>query len=200
MEHDAIGSRTLDGFCAEVRTRYAATWPPPETVLVQEFFAYFGGAGHMGSFENLARFCSGIGIDVSTAALPDEMRGCNYWHAGRRAIAVAHGPAFIISGEHTVFHELRELLEYVFQEVGHPTIPVTALEAQAEAFAVHARMTVVVETSTYLLDRAQSLRSPWRRLCAFGLVGLGAVAALVGCALVSQLEDRLDTQRSTVPT
>ena len=199
MEHDAIGSRTLDGFCAEVRTRYAATWPPPETVLVQEFFAHFG-AAHMGSFETLARFCSGIGIDVSTAALPDDMRGCNYRHAGRRAIVVAHGPAFILSREHTVFHELRELLEYVFQELGHPTIPATALEARAEAFAMHARMTAVVETAEYLFDRAHLLRSPWTRLCALGLVGVGAVAALMGCALLPQLEDQLDPQPLTHPT
>jgi hypothetical protein len=174
MNSDAplVQPRTLGDFCAQIVARHAATWPPSEPILANAFAAHLG-YEHMGSFEGLVRWCGSVGIQVSTKSLPHDVRGYHYWFRDKCEIFVDEDSRLVVSREHTVFHELRELMEHVFREMGFPTLGENALESHAEAFAMHTRTAVVLETSKWLFDGAERVQSTWGRRSAYLLVGVG---------------------------
>lgn len=131
---------------------------------------------------------------------PHDLRGANFWHEENMSIVMPSNGGCFISREHTLLHELRELLEGIFAHLGHPTSDRVALESRAEQFAASVRMAMFVESSKDFFRMAGEVRHPLRRACAYGLVGLVTAASVVGCAGIRQLEAQFDARRSTQPT
>jgi hypothetical protein len=181
--------KSLHTFTSDVVFRHAAAWPPSEQKLAEEFFDFFG-SDSVGSFENLVGLCDSLGIEVSQAALPEELRGYHHWYEEKRVILVAHD-GLILSGQHTVLHELREILEHIFKELGYSTAEASLPESSADEFAVYVRVKASLQEWDFLFKAAQTVQSNWARRSAYVLIGLGAVITTLGFVLLPHLEDRL---------
>src|SRR5688572_29236002 len=117
---DFVQSRALPEFCAAVVNRHGSAWPPTEDQLAQDFLANFGIA-RLTHFDGLVKWCGEIGVNVSTMELPHDLRGGNFWHEQNMSIVMPANGGCFISREHTLLHEVRELLEHVFGHLGQRT-------------------------------------------------------------------------------
>jgi hypothetical protein len=191
---DTVRSQALPLFCAAVVERHAPAWPPTEDQLSRDFIAHFGIAPH-GFYDGLVKWCRTVGIDVATAELPHDLRGFNYWHENTMSIVMPPNGGCLISREHTLLHELRELLEGILRHLGYPTGDGDALETRAEQFAACVRIAICVEFSKDFCQIASDVRNPFGRVCAYALVGALTIASVVGCARIRQLEAQFDARR-----
>ena len=196
---DFIQSRALPEFCAAVVNRHGSAWPPTEDQLARDFLAHFEIA-QLAHFDGLVRWCGDVGVRVSMLELPHDLRGGNFWHEQNMSIVMPVNGGCFISREHTLLHEVRELLEKLFSYLGYPTGEGAALEARAEQFAVCVRMAVFLESSKDLFHLAGDVKNPFGRLCAYGLVGALTVAAVVGCAGIRQLEAQFEARQANQST
>jgi len=71
---------------------------------------------------------------------------------------------------HTFYHEIRELIERVFIDLGHPTIPPGEREKMAEEFAMIVRMNSAFKESESLLGSALEIQSDWLRWGSVALI------------------------------
>jgi hypothetical protein len=133
---------SLSGFCKTVIAHYSGKWPPNEDAIAHEFVSIFGIDGFL-RMDDLERFCQKLGIEVSTRELPKPLRGHNCLYDGKSEIVVGTvaGPAAGLGPrEHTLLHELRELIEYEFRKLDRPVAATASdLESRAETFASLAR-------------------------------------------------------------
>jgi hypothetical protein len=184
---DTVQSCALPDFCAAVVNRHASAWPPTEHQLAQEFLAHFGIA-RFGFYDALVKWCGQVGIDVSAREIPHDLRGSNFRYENAMSIVMPTNGGWFISREHTLLHELRELLEHNFRDLEHPIADEDTRESRAEQFAASVRMATFLEFSKDLFKLAGEVRNPLGRACAYGLVGLVTVASVLGCAGIRQLE------------
>ena len=192
-------SRTLPEFCAAVATRHASAWPPTEYQLAQEFLAHFG-LTRLGFYDELVEWCGEVGIHVSTRDLPDDMRGGNFWHEQNMSIVLPMNGGCFISREHTLLHEVRELLEHNFGHLGHGIADGNAREQRAEEFAACVRIAILLESSKDFFKLASNVQNPLGRVCAYGLVGALTVAAVMSCAGIRQLEAQFEARQASLAT
>ena len=196
---DFVQSRALPDFCAAVVSQHGSAWPPTEDQLARDFLKHFGNA-RLDSYDAIVGWCGTVGIAVSTRELPHDLRGFNYRHESGMSIVLPIDGGWIISREHTLFHELRELLGGIFAYLGHPIGDRDELESRAEQFAACVRIAIVVESSKDFFQFAGDVKNPVGRVCAYGLVGALTVAAVVACAGIRQLEAQFEAQHANQST
>jgi hypothetical protein len=196
---DNARSLALPEFCAAVVNRHASAWPPTEHQLAQEFYAQFG-MNRLSFYDGLVNWCGDVGINVSTMELPHGLRGATFWHERNMSIVMPPNGGCFISREHTLLHEVRELLEGMFAHLGYPTCNGAALESRAEQFAASVRIAMFVESSKDFFKLASEVQNPLGRACAYGLVGLVTAASVVGCAGIRQLEAQVEARQASQST
>src|ERR1043165_9407844 len=167
---DFVQSSALPEFCAAVVARHAHAWPPTEDQLARYFLAHFGIA-RFAHYDGIVDWCGEVGIQFSTDEFPHDLRGLNYWHENVFSIVMPTNGGCFISWEHTLLHELREVLEGVFGHLRQPTSDRDALESRAEQFAACVRIAVCLESSKDFVEIARGVRDPLGRLFAYGLAG-----------------------------
>jgi hypothetical protein len=70
-------------------------------------------------------------------------------------------------------HELREILEHIFHDMGYPTAKErSALEVRAETFAGSVRTDTFMEMWKDIIQGAEKIESKWKRWGAFFLLAL----------------------------
>ena len=139
--------------------------------------------------DSLRRCCEGLGIIVSTARLPHELRGYNNTFEDKKTIVISEYQTWPGADAHTMLHELREVMEHSFSEQGYPTATVQELEKRAELFASLVMAASVQEDLPELIDRANRVSSKWLRWGAYMAIA-AAVFLLIGAfALVPHFED-----------
>ena len=196
---DNAKSLALPEFCAAVVNRHASAWPPTENQLAQEFLAHFGIA-RLGFYDGLIKWCGEVGIEVSAREIPHDLRGSNFRYENAMSIVMPMNGGCFISREHTLLHELRELLEHHLSDLGRPIADEVTRESRAEQFAACVRMAVFVESSKEFFQLAGDVKNPLGRVCAYGLVGAVTAALVVGCAGIRQLEAQVEAQSPYLPT
>jgi hypothetical protein len=196
---DFFQSRALPEFCAAVVNRHDSAWPPTEDQFARDFLAHFGIA-RLAHYEGIIKWCGEVGVQFSTAELPHDMRGFNYWHEDTFSITMPINGGCFISREHTLFHELRELLEHSFRHLERPTASGNALESRAEQFAACVRIAICLEASKDFFEMARGVRDPLTRLLAYGLAGAATGVLVLGSIGVRQLEAQFDAQQLAGPT
>lgn len=187
----------LLAFCKRVVDRYAQDWPPSENQLALEFVSFFP-LEPLIRLEDLTRFCGRLGIEVSVSALPDGLQGMNASVGSNRSIFLSNEGAFPGSEEHTLLHELRELIEYLLCDLGYPTEKGQGLEARAEEFASHARSIAALKEFQVLFEKAARIESGWKRWLACAFVILLGISYSATCVLLPAFEDRI-SRSSQVP-
>ena len=185
---------TLRRLCETVGRNHSPKWPPDEGTIAEEFVSFFQIHGPL-KLEDLERLCRTLGIGVSLRDLPQGLRGHNHAYQGKQEIVietVAEAAAAIGSREHTLLHELRELMEYEFRKMEHPVATSSPdRETRAESFAGFVRTLAVMKGWQPLFEGMGEIKSGWGM---FGMFLLG-FALVVVCSLnylaLPSLEDRL---------
>jgi hypothetical protein len=89
-------------------------------------------------------------------------------------------------------HEFREMLERAFVQLGHATLkPKDSLEAEAEEFAITARMETLTRELPVYFKMVGNIEKNWPRYFGYGFLFVFFVAYMFGCALLPQFEDMM---------
>jgi hypothetical protein len=184
----AVQPEVLSSFCQTVISRQSANWPPDESVLARELVDSFGSTAFL-TPDALRQVCAALGITVSFSTLPPELRGYNCSFGDKREIVISTDQSFPGAGEHTLLHELREILEGTFEKLGHPTVNRQDLEEHAESFAGSVRTEAVYRMVPMLCNYADNVDRKWARIAAYLFLGAFVCVNLLGCALLPRLED-----------
>jgi hypothetical protein len=178
----------LVAFCNHAISRYKDHWPPEEGKLAHEFFAFLSLKPLITS-ENLKLFSQSLGVEFSLKPLQEGLYGVNGAYGSRREIVVSNSQGCFWGMEHTFLHELRELLEYIFRDLGSPTCGENKLEERAEGFATEVRMQLVSQMTMELLGDVQKVQTNWKRWLGYAVVSLFGLVLLTSCALHPQMEE-----------
>lgn len=192
-----IAPSTLIGFCQRVFQEHGSEWPPTEEILAQEFVEYFK-LKSLIALEEIQKLCDNSEITLRVAPLPDPLWGYNRRYQGKREILIANSQ--VLTKEHTALHELRELLEYEFHDLGTAICTNEDREERAETFAISVRMCAFASEIPAIMDRVGSIESKWRRGAAYGLFILFAVVYGIGLALSPKVEEAMQKQRAQRPS
>ena len=187
-------TKPLLTFCEQVISRHKGNWPPSEEVLAKEFVRKFLAKPLFGS-EKIVQLSSRLGIGVSFQVLPEEMRGLNCFTETNAMIILKEEEGFPGSWEHTFFHELREILEYHFRDLGSPTVDDSKLEQHAERFAVFVRLVQFSEIAKYFVESAKEVEATWKRVSVCVFIIVFTVAWGLGCVLLPQFEEILPSDK-----
>lgn len=183
---------TLRGYCEALVSKHSGTWPPSEYTLAEEFVTFFEIHAFQ-KLEDLERFCETLGVNVSVRELPKGLRGHNCAYQGNREIVIGavEGPAATIGvREHTLFHELRELIEYEFRKMGQPIATAPDLESRAETFAGAVRAMGYVNAWKPMIEGIADIKSGWAQFGAFLLVSVLLMVVSLSCLMLPRWEDR----------
>jgi len=178
-------------FCQGAVSKFASQWPPEESKLADAFIAHFS-LPRLATFENQLNLCESLGIRVSEVILPDNLRGHNCCYGNQREIQIHNGKGHLITREHTLLHELREILEHIFHDMGYHTAKErSALEVRAETFAGSVRTDTFMEMWKDILQGAEEIESKWKRWVAFFLLALFGIAGLFSIMMFPAFEDQI---------
>lgn len=178
----------LTNFGTAFLSRHKEHWPPDEGTLAHEFTEQFP-IRQLSSSEKIIDFTRELGIDAALATLPDGMHGFNCSMEGQSIVLLGEQEDFPGSREHTLFHELREVMECHFRERGYPTAQGQELEKRAEQFAIAVRMFGMMRVFSPLVEDAKAIEQAWKRWLAIGGLIILALGTAAGCALLPYLED-----------
>lgn len=183
---------TLRGFCEGFIAKHSSGWPPHEATLADEFVAFLQ-LDSLLSVRDPKELCKRLGINVTVRGLPEGLRGHNHAYQGRQEIVLGavsgQAEAFGVQ-EHTLFHELRELVEYEFRKLGRPTTTAASdLEARAELFASTVRSMAAMNFLKPAFEDWDT-KSRWGKL-GLVLLGCGLVITSFAYFLLPHWEDRL---------
>jgi hypothetical protein len=167
----------LTEFCEHEISAHSANWPPDEVTLAMDFITFFH-AEDCALFSQLVDLCARFSVEVSLLELPDRHSGINCCFGEKRVILISTSEIDGFSREHTLLHELREIVEYQFRELGHGIAEREELEKRAELFAALARMHVGAALWTSLVGAAANIRATLPRFGAYALLGAGAMGYL----------------------
>jgi hypothetical protein len=186
----------LLAFCQGVISRHSEHWPPDENVLAKEFVTFFD-VDALANFKSLCQLCTKLHIDVSVQTMPEELRGHNYTYKDIRAIAISDHHTFPGADEHTMLHELREIMERVFVGLGYSTDnKEDELEMQAEHFAALVRAEAFQRSLPSFIENARKIDSKLWRIGAYLFIGVMAFFYVSGCFFLPQFEDASATYKS----
>jgi hypothetical protein len=180
-------SSPLLTFCQDFVASDAEGWPPQEDTLARAFVSHFPVASIL--FEpGIKEFCSSLGLDVSFRELPPDLAGSNFEYGEKREIVLSEIEDPFGITTHTLFHEIREIIERVFTGLGRPTISPAEMEQRAEQFAVAVRMHSTFKESEFLLTGALEIRSDLLRWGSVVLIFAFIFVQVIGHTLLPKFE------------
>lgn len=180
----------LTEFCRRFREENRADWPVIEDKLAAAFLQFFKLDFCPG--ETLKKLCLELSIQLSEEPLPKGVKGWNHSYHGERTIIIATDQCIPgASFEHTLLHELRELMEYVFCDLGAATVADRAeQEKRAEQFASSVRMTTACNGIVSVFEGIH-IETAWKRYLAYLAIAMGGLFYFATCALLPYVEERL---------
>lgn len=183
-------SNPLQPFCTEFLSRHVNNWPPDEDTLARDFVSQFPVSSFLRR-EDVEKLCSSLDIGISFCALPSDLTGYNCSYADKKEIVLGEQEIVLGVMTHTCFHEIREIIERIFIDLGHPIALGNELEERAEQFATAVRINSMNKTLEFLIGEIANISSNWRRWGAYSLVFIGVLAHGAGCVLLPHFESRM---------
>jgi hypothetical protein len=124
--------------------------------------------------------------------MPEDIRGHNHLYESKRVIVVSEHQTFPGANEHTVLHEIREMVEHILVELGSRTCSsMEELEVRAEEFAAIARSEAFGDSLLVFWKNAEQIEKKWVRYGAYTLIGLGGLLYTLGLFFLPVFEDVL---------
>ena len=169
--------------------RHAGHWPPEENLLAEAFVTSFG-ADACRNMETLRQLCLRMGIEVRQVPMPPEIRGHNSLYLSKRSISLSSHQPLLGTDEHTLLHELREVIEHIFKELGSGTCSENPdLEMRAEMFASYVRSESFSRRLPEFFESAKQIEVKWVRYGAYAVIGIGAAAYMFTCLFLPFFEE-----------
>src|SRR4051812_27818066 len=138
-----------------------------EETLADEFVEYFQ-LDTLVNLEELQEICDRLGISFRIEQLPESLQGINYRYQERREIVISDSQ--FLTKEHTTLHELREVIEYEFRDLGTPVCTNEDKEERADSFAVSVRVCAFGKEIPGLMDHVGKIQSKWPRRAVYVLL------------------------------
>lgn len=183
-------SDSLLSFCEGVLSRHQDNWPPSEEILAEEFLSCFP-VSPFPEREELKQLGCKLGIEVSFRSLPPELPGYNCSYGEKKEIMIGETEIFPGVITHSFFHEMREIIEDVFIDLGYPTESGKQMEERAEHFAEAVRINSANKLLLGSVEEVRKIPSKVRRWGAFLLVFIFALGHRIGCLLLPYFEGRM---------
>jgi hypothetical protein len=192
---DGTEKDSILAFCKVVISRHAQNWPPTEEVLAEEFVNWLGVKSFM-TRSAMIEMCLSKGIKLSFVSLPPELHGFNCSFHHKKEIVISKSETVVFSDLHTLLHELREMLERGFVDLGRATLTAKdLLELKADEFAIHARMETGTREFLAYLEMVGKIEINWHRYFAYALLAVFSVAYLFSCPFLPQIEEMISEAR-----
>jgi hypothetical protein len=190
----------LVAFCTDVVSENRDKWPPSEHALAEAFLERFSLDPVV--LSEVVKVCNSLGIEVTFVPLPFGLHGLNGVHGQKRHIVIAKEEAFPGGKVHTLLHELREVLEYSFADLGYPTVQKQGLERRAEEFASMATMLGMQKVFVMFFTSVMKIETTWKRWLAGAALCVLGVPVMITSAMYPHFEDaviraRLEKERSS---
>lgn len=187
-------------FCQVVISRHAEHWPITENILADEFLEFLGVQSLLLlRFEEIAQLCDKrLRIQISVRRMPTGVKGFNGSYENRCEIVISTDQELPgMADLHTLLHELREIIERKFEEIGRPTANCgdLDLEHRAEFFATAVQIGAACQMLPGLLESASEIKRKWLRIGAYIGIFCGAMVYTFGCIALPKLEDAFAAQR-----
>ena len=189
-------------WCRALIGRQADHWPPEENVLAEAFVTHFG-AEACRNLDCLRQLCLRMGIEVTQRPMPPEIRGHNSLYLSKRSISLSSHHPLPGTDEHTLLHELREIMEHIFKELGSSTCSEEAdLEMRAEMFASYVRSESFGRRLPDFIEQVKQIEMKWVRYAAYAVIGIGSMAYIFTCLFLPFVEDTFlkELAKRNVPT
>lgn len=185
---------SLSGFCATVQSKHTANWPPTEMTIATEFVEYFK-LEPVVFMAKLEKLCQELEITLRVAILPECLRGHNYRFENKREILIAESQTVRGTEVYTALHEMRELLEYEFHDLGIPICTSIDKEERADEFATSVQISAFAKEIPALMNQASGIESNWKRWAAYIGLFLVTVIYVVTLSALPLIEDAQDGNR-----
>jgi hypothetical protein len=185
-----IPSDPLVPFCREFLSCNLPNWPVPEDSLASAFVSQFPVSSCLLSF-NIEMICAQLKIPVLFRQLPRDLAGYNGAYEEKKEIVLPEIELFPGIGTHTLFHEIREIIERVFSDLGYPSATGKELEGRAEVFAATVRMEAAAQECKFLFEDTANISPNWLRWGSIFILSILAVTLVASCALLPHFESRL---------
>ena len=189
-----VVSNPLVEFCRECITRYANKWPPTESDLAMDFAFKFDVLPLL-TIEQIETLCFHLGIKVSFRTLAPELAGHNCSYENDNLIELNEKEIVLGSMTHTLFHEIREIMERYFIDLQYPAMDENERELRADLFAGAVRTYCIYKIMGYLADGIADISSDLVRWGAYALLIGGAFVHGAACILLPQQEDYISKYR-----
>jgi hypothetical protein len=147
---DVLSSPLVE-FCRECITRHANKWPPSESDLAMEFVFKFDVMPVL-TTERMEALCFQLGIEISFRTLPPDLPGQNASYENQVLIELNETEIVFGGMTHTLFHEIREIMERYFTALEHPVTARNEVELRADLFAGAVRAYCSYETIEYVAN------------------------------------------------
>jgi tellurite resistance protein TehA-like permease len=123
--------------------------------------------------------------------LPEPLRGFNSCYFGKREIVIANDQTFPAATLHTLLHEMREIIEREFADLGWPTVQSkeSDFEERAECFATAVQVFAVIQLVPGLLQNASEIQRKWVRIGVYAMIFTGTILYTLTFASLPRIED-----------
>jgi hypothetical protein len=185
-----IPSDPLVPFCREFLSRNLANWPVPEDSLASTFLSQFPVSSYLLS-PNTEMIGAQLAIPVLFRQLPRGLAGYNGAYEEKKEIILPEIELFPGIRTHTLFHELREIIERVFSDLGYPTATGEELEGRAELFAATVRMQAAAQEFKFLFEDIANISPNWLRWVSIFILSILALTLVAACGFLPHFESRL---------
>ena len=169
-------------FCQDFIFRYHNSWPPDEQTLAREFVSYFRSFWFV-TIGEIEKFCLATGIELTQKNITHDLLAVNFSFNGKRGIELDDRPQNLPIQTHTALHEIRELLEYTFCDLGSPITGRSEIEIRANEFASLVMISRIEREFAGLIETAVEIRPGFLKIGAFALLGAAAFAVIAQACL-----------------
>lgn len=170
-----LNTDVILSFCQNFILRHPNPWPPDEQALANEFVSYFASFNFL-VISDLEKYCTATGIELTKKSLPSDLLAANCYPNGKRKIDLNDHSEYLFIQPHTVLHEIRELLEYSFRDLGYPITDLSEIESRADQFASLVMVCGGEKIWTKLFKDALEIESGLWKFAAVVLIGFCAVS------------------------
>ena len=185
---------TLRGFCQHIIAKHASNWPADEMVMAEEFVTFFK-LDFLTTVTSLTELCKSLGVNVSHSKLPRGLHGHNCAYEDKREIVIAETaetPRVPGAREHTLLHELREIMEYEFRKINSPIASDLAdREERAEDFACYVRAALPIKAFGEILEHMGQPKWTVGEACLAVIFGIAMIVYAFSCTMLPHWEDQL---------
>ena len=157
-------------FCRDFVSRYPKQLVTEE-MLARHFVSFFKISPFV-HMANLTEFCKSVGIVLWKEILPPDLMGINGSVGNLRKVIISDRAEDLFFQEHTVLHEIREIIEHVFCDLGSPISKPEEIEGRASEFASFVMDLPCEEVFETWVKDAACIESVWKRVMAISLIVL----------------------------